>query len=424
MAEIKSMIPNDLSDGYSLSKKVVSYSDLILQLKEYFEEIPFKGKNTFLNVPMLVDPFQLKVYSRLSEVLNDVIKKIVLNYFNDKRIREIYQLDDELESILRLAESKPYQVGMYRPDFVFDQSGQLKICEIGCRYPINGWMLSYYTRQIFNKLLPINEDNNGTLFEQASFVSTISNDLDSSKNLFYVHDLEGGTEAYQFFNELTKQGFSVKDISLKELEITAGKLTVNGATATQFVLEMDREELKKMSPEVLQGLIDSEKCLNDIRTLILVHDKRILSVLYDEQIMRDYIKDEDYDFLKRFLIPSYTLDSEKRRNEVINSASNWVLKKNSGGRGIGIYVKNDCTPETWNNVVSKEWKNYMIQEYVDQKLFDLEQDDKTESINIVGLLLFYNAQSFGPGIFRGSSQSVINVHNGGYVIPSVISNLL
>ena len=140
--------------------------------------------------------------------------------------------------------------------------------------------------------------------------------------------------------------------------------------------------------------------------------------------MRDYIKDEDYDFLKRFLIPSYTLDSEKRRNEVINSASNWVLKKNSGGRGIGIYVKNDCTPETWNNVVSKEWKNYMIQEYVDQKLFDLEQDDKTESINIVGLLLFYNAQSFGPGIFRGSSQSVINVHNGGYVIPSVISNLL
>ena len=61
----------------------------------------------------------------------------------------------------------------------------------------------------------------------------------------------------------------------------------------------------------------------------------------------------------------------------------------------------------------------MIQEYVDQKIFNLKQDDKTA---IVGLLLFYNAQSFGPGIFRGSSQSVINIHNGGYVLPSLISN--
>jgi hypothetical protein len=422
MDEIKSEISNDLSKGYWLSKKGVSYSDLILQLQEYFKEIPFKGENTFLNVPMLVDPFQLKEFSRLSEVLNDVIKKIVLNYFSDKRIRKIYQLDDELESILRLAESNPYQVGMIRPDFVFDKSGQLKICEIGCRYPINGWMLSAYTRRIFNKLLPSND--NGNLPEQTSFLSTISKDLDSSKKLFYVHDLEGGTEAYQFFDELKKQGFSVEDISLKDLKITNSKLTVKGETATQFVLEMDREELKKISPEVLQGLIDSKKCLNDIRTLILVHDKRILSVFYDEEIICDYINKEDHDFLKRFLIPSYTLDSEKRRNEVINSISNWVLKKNSGGRGIGIYVKNDCTPETWNNVVSNEWKDYMIQEYVDQKVFELEQDGKTEAINIVGLLLFYNAQSFGPGIFRGSSQSVINVHNGGYVLPSVISNLI
>lgn len=422
MTEIKSLIQNVLSEGYSLSKKGVNYSELILQLKDYFEEIPFKGIDTFLNVPVLVDHSQLKVFSQLSKILNDVIKKIVLNYFNDKRIREIYQLDAELESILRLVESKPYQVGMYRPDFVFDKSGQLKICEIGCRYPINGWMLSYYTRQIFNKLLLINDDNNGTLYEQTSFVSSISNDLDSNKKLFYVHDLEGGTEAYQFFDEINKQGFSVKDISLEELEVTDGILTVNNQIATQFILEIDREELKKLSQEVLLGLIDSEKCLNDIRTLILVHDKRILSVLYDEKIMFDYVEKEDYDFLKHFLIPSYTLDSKKIRNEVINSSSNWVLKKNSGGRGIDIYVKNDCTPETWNNVVSKEWKNYMIQEYIDQKIFNLEQDDKIESINIVGLLLFYNAQSFGPGIFRGSSQSVINVHNGGYILPSLISN--
>ena len=43
MTEIKSVIQNDLSEGYSLSKKGVSYSELIQQLKEYFDEIPFCG---------------------------------------------------------------------------------------------------------------------------------------------------------------------------------------------------------------------------------------------------------------------------------------------------------------------------------------------------------------------------------------------
>jgi hypothetical protein len=102
MDEVKTVFLKDVLNGYSLSSKVVSYTDLTLQLKEYFEEIPFKGIDTFLNVPVLVDHSQLEVFSRLSEILNSVIKKIVLNYFNDKRIREIYQLDDELGQILFL----------------------------------------------------------------------------------------------------------------------------------------------------------------------------------------------------------------------------------------------------------------------------------------------------------------------------------
>ena len=423
MTSTKKELLTEVSDTYTLSTEGVNYSDLIPTLKKYLKDIPFKGKSTFMNTPMVVNQNQLDAYSRICKLLNTVLRKIVANYFNDERIRNIYQLDTELESILRLAESTPYKVGLYRPDIVIDKNGQSKICEIGCRYPLNGWMLSYYMNCTFNELTPPITSDWEVVPKQTDFISILSKDLDVTKPLYYVHDLEVGTEAFQFFNELKKDGFSVADISPNKLNLTNGKLTVNGELATQFILEMDREELKKIKPEIIKAVIESEKCFNDVRTLILVHDKRILSVLYNEQIMADYIHKEDYDFLKRFLIPSFTLDSEKRRNELIDSTENWVLKKSSGGRGIGIYVKNDCSTDIWKAVITKEWKHYMVQEYVDQKLFDLEQDGKVESINSVGMLLCYNDRSFGPGIFRGSSKSVINVHSGGYILPSVISKL-
>jgi len=353
-------------------------------------------------------------------VLHEAIQKIVSNYFTDERISNIYQLDDELETILKEAESFPYNVGMYRPDFIFDTNGQPKICEIGCRYPVNGWMFSYYTRLIFDKLLPDNSNNWSELYENDSFISTIANDFDITKPLFYVHDLEGGTEAYQFFNELSKIGFTVKDISSKALNLKDDQLVVNGDVAEQFIIEMDREELKKIKPKIRKALLAS-KCLNDFRTLILVHDKRILSVLFDENIMSDYLNAHDYQFLQRFLIPSYILDSEEKRIEFINTSQNCLLKQNSGGRGIGIYVKNECSFEAWTSVISNQWSEYMLQEYVTQQEFNLRHNLETKHINIVGMLLCYNHQSFGPGIFRGSSKSIINVHSGGYILPTIIA---
>ena len=403
----------------TLSKKSINYSDLLPLLNKYLNDIPFKGKNTFMNIPVVVDPIQLDEYTRLVSLLNKAITQIVTHYFKDLRIRKLYQLDLELEGILRLAKSTPYEVGLYRPDIVLDKNGQSKICEIGCRYPLNGWMLSYYLNCIMEELESSTDCSQKAIPQQTEIISKLSKGFDGTVPLYYVHLQEKGTEAYQFFNELKALGFAVVDISPKELELTNGELTVNGEPATQFILEMDREELKKIKPDVLHALIKSKKCLNDLRSLILVHDKRILSVLYDQSIMLDYLPKEDYDFLKRFLIPSYILESTEKREELIHSTSNWVLKKNSGGRGIDIYVKNDCTPEIWNKVVTDDWQQYMVQEYVDQKTFDLKHDDQTESINMVGMLLCYNNQFFGTGIFRGSSKSVINVHSGGYILPSV-----
>lgn len=415
-------IPKEIEDPFVIahSKAHLNYSDLLPQLEKYFKNIPFNGKNTFMNVPVEVDAPQLESYRKLCGILERALHQVVSHYFEDDRIRDIYRLDAELESILQIAAPTPYKVGLYRPDFVIDKNGQSRICEIGCRYPLNGWMLSYYMNLIMDKF---SGPDWQAIPNQTQFVQEISEGLDFTQPLYYVHEDEKGTEAYQFFDELNTHGFAIADISPKKLKVSNGKLTVNGAPVTQLILEMDREELKRINPEVIQALVQSKKCLNDVRSLILVHDKRVLSVLYNQDIMLDYINEEDYNFLRRFLIPSYTLDSEQIRHQIMHSTSNWALKKNSGGRGIDIYVKDDCTTKAWIEVITRESPHYMVQEYVDQKVFELKQNDQTESINIVGMLLCYNDQFFGTGIFRGSSKSVINVHSGGYILPGIISHL-
>ena len=417
---IENQFKNRKNEEYSIINNGIKQKNFKPLLKNYLGTLSHDLDN-FLGTPVIITAIERNKYSRLSKLLNNVLEKIVINYFKDKSIREVYKLDVGLESILKLAEDVPYKVGMYRPDLIFDKNGAPKICEIGCRYPINGWMVSYCMNKTLKKLEPFNT-NNDIIPEPLDFIPTISKDLDVTKTLFYVHDKEKGSDAHLFFKELTKIGFSVMDISPNDLKLVNDELVVYNEKAVQFIIEMDREEFKRMNPEVLKALIKSKVCINDIRSIILVHDKRILSVLYNEEIMSKYINGEDYIFLKQFLIPSFTLDSEKIRNQLINSSNiNWILKRSSGGRGVGMYEKKNCPPSTWKKVVSEQWSDYMVQEYISQKELYLTNKEKVHIINIVGMLLVYNEQFFGLGVYRGSTESIINVHNGAYVFPSVIA---
>ncbi|WP_028888976.1 hypothetical protein [Tenacibaculum ovolyticum] len=417
---IRSSFKKKKTEDYSILNKEVNQEDFTFLLKEQIGTISHDLEK-FLVSPIMITTIERNKYSRLSSLLNEVFEKVVLNYFKDKDIRETYRLDAGLESILKLTEGAPYKVGMYRPDFIFDKRGVPKICEIGCRYPINGWMISYHVNEVLSKLEIFTKHSN-VIPEQLDFIPTILKDLDINKTLFYVHDKEKGTEAHSFFKKLSEKGFSIADISFNDLKLVNGELEVNNEKAVQFILEMDREELKNKNPEILKALIKADTCINDLRSIILIHDKRILSVLYNEAIMTRYISEEDYVFLKQFLIPSFTLNSKKIRDQLINAdQNNWILKRSSGGRGIGMYEKNNCSESLWKKVVTEQWADYMVQEYISQKELNISYKGDKQTINVVGMLLAYNEQSFGLGIYRGSTESIINVHSGAYVFPSVIA---
>lgn len=391
-------------------------------LIEYLGEIPCNGADSFSQHPVVVKPYYLPQMERLCRVLNEALTHVVGAYFKNEDIRNIYQLDEELENILRAAADRKYEVGLYRPDFLQALDGQAKICEIGARYPINGWMISYYLNIISNKQPAIPAMELQAVPQQTAFLDTIYQRFETETPIVLLHDNEKGTEVFYLLREFSERGLNSVSATPQDLKVQNGKVTLHGQAVHQFIFEMDREELRKFSPDVLKLIVTKGNYFNDVRTLILVHDKRILAVLYDALIMEKYLSAEDHKFLRSYLIPTYSLNTPEKRTEIIQSGKNWLLKQNSGGRGIGIYVKTECPAETWTKVIQEQWQDYMVQQHVEQQLFDYHGHSAPNRINLVGMLLCYNGQSFGPGLFRGSAESVVNVHQGrGVIFPPMIS---
>ncbi|QIL41525.1 hypothetical protein G7074_21015 [Pedobacter sp. HDW13] len=390
-------------------------------LMKYLGEIPCNGADSFSPVPVAVDQQEIVRMEKLCKVLNKALIAVVNAYFDDERIQAIYNFDEGLNSILRIAKDLPYKVGMYRPDFLQAENGDIKICEIGARYPINGWMISYYLNRIIGDTKPTTPSLLAAVPAQQDFVETIFSRFNPSEPVVLLHEKEKGTEVFYLFNEFGKLGLDYVDASPAELTCQNGVVMLHGKPVNQFILEMDREELRNFDPEVLKLIISEANYFNDVRTLTLVHDKRILAVLFDEEIMSDYLATDEYQFLQTFLIPTFALHAPLKREEIMLSADNWVLKRNSGGRGIDMYVKNECDATFWTTVVTEQWPDYMVQAYVNQRWFKHGKDSNETLINLVGMLLCYNNRSFGLGLFRGSAESVVNVHQGrGVIFPAMM----
>lgn len=377
---------------------------------EYFQNDSGLNSHSFANSSVMLSPEYYQEMNRLCAILNKTCRAIVLNYFEDIRIRKYYQLDEELESILKKSNSEIYNQGFYRPDFLYDTHDQIKICEIGARYPLNGWMISYYLKLINDRLNPNGITRKVTNKSIKNIVNDLRNQFVPSKKVALVHDDEKGTEIFFLQKELAKLQIELISVKPQDLVLLNDFICVNGEPVSQFILEMDREELKKIKADVLDKLIQQNSYFNDIRTLILIHDKRVLAVMYDTQIMNDYLDDEEYDFLRKYLIPSFVINDTASCDAFIHSEQNLILKLNSGGRGIGAYVKNDCTVDDWNTIVRENWSNYLIQHFVDQKEFiDIENHRR---IHLVGMLLCKDNKTYGAGLFRGSDESIVNVHQG------------
>jgi len=354
----------------------------------------------------------------LAPLLDAALRGIVERYFMDQRIRDIYGLPRELEAILRLADKQPYHLGFCRPDFVYDRAGRPRICEIGARYPMNGWMITHQFVEACTApgvALGMHPPP-----EHGSFLRILQELHPPGSRVAIVHAAEPGGEIFSMVRALALYGVSFVSVHPAELQLRGGGLYAGDLGIDRCILEMDRSELPLIPPAVLCRLICEVPYFNDVRTVILVHDKRVLAVLDDANIMRDVLPEADYRALQRYLIPSWVARTDADRARMLARDSEIIIKRSSGGRGVDTLVRSAARAGEWRQRITQDWPLDMYQDYIDQCEFD--EPALGRPIRLVGAQLFFNGTHLGAAVFRGSEEKVINVHqNRGNLYPAMVA---
>jgi hypothetical protein len=352
--------------------------------------------------PFVLDQAGVQRLMALGRAVHAGIHAVVRNFAGDERIRARYALDPRLVAILDRARGRPYTIGMFRPDFVIDEGGEFRVCEINARFSANGYAINDIVDCALRAVTYL-PPSLRRIKGMSRIRSAMTAAFRDGHPVAIILKSESGSEIFMLLSDLEWYTIAPAELTIDSRRPATGDAHV--------ILELDRMELLDLAPDVLDHIIRNGS-RNDVRTLILVHDKRLLSVLSDPAIMRDYVDAATAGLLAHHIIP--TRPASHARGEALADQEEWVIKPNSGGRGVDVLIGGETPRGRWEARLRDHAADDTLQRFVKQRRFPIRHlaDDELQEteMNVVGLLPCFEDQVFGPGIFRAGTGSVINVH--------------
>ncbi|CAI6339875.1 unnamed protein product [Periconia digitata] len=204
----------------------------------------------------------------------------------------------------------------------------------------------------------------------------------------------------------------------------------------QIGLELHQHELAALTPEMQRQI--SLLCFNDMRSVLLVHDKRMLGIIRQEipnMLSREVITQSQADALKWGIVETVLSKSLEAQSLLQNSQSHpnlkndYILKPIRSGKGDGIIFGEDLTDYEWINKLEglqsintqSLGTSYVAQRRIVPLLYNLTLNlgDGETQYPLVGTYHVVNGKFVGTGIWRSSLDRVVAVTHGGAWLSSV-----
>ena len=291
--------------------------------------------------PLTIPEREVAALERLYEAIAAGISSTIEHYLQDERLQDVLALPPPFVELLRRADPHPFRPGALRPDFLLDADGVPRVCEVNARFPTNGFLCSYYTNQVVEGL-------DHLAGRPARAVPGLRRTLDALASPFepgplvVLLDREGGTEIFLLIEELQRRGIDARTRTPADLRVERGRILDGAEPVEQFILELERDELLDLPVGLFDALAASPRTFNDVRTLILGHDKRMLAVLGNPSLIGDLVPAADADVLLAHVIPTFNACDRQVAERLRADPAGWVLKRNSSGRGVDLLVGAAC----------------------------------------------------------------------------------
>jgi hypothetical protein len=261
------------------------------------ENIPYLSQ-WYMDKPAVVSDDRYDELKRLQGLLYRAICYFVDNY---RDFEPVFCLPDNVKKIIEICQSHSYQSnkyrpGTYRPDFLFDTEGGLRVCEIGGRFPLNGYLTSGFSEIIGARRfvkegeeLKVRSEYKRFLkylFEYWNFCSvnehdTFTKGVDCVKNdkvarlperIVVLKGKDRPCDIKYYVPLFERLKINVKVISPEKIteEISADPDIL---TKSAVINEFNQMEIEGL-PEYVIKAIAGSNALNDLRTIFLIHDKR------------------------------------------------------------------------------------------------------------------------------------------------------
>ncbi|KAJ9316144.1 hypothetical protein C8Q69DRAFT_410191 [Paecilomyces variotii] len=427
--------------------------------------------------PILGTEIHQRQLSTLSDALVLAITDIVERWWTDPAARfpERMPIEPVEEELLRWMHHqepnilRPFKScsGSWRPDFLLESSPEgpeetenYRICEINARFCWNGFLYTAFGQQA---LLNMNIESFGLrgATDPQTVISGLQGLYNAQLPLHLVKGEEYGYDIHMFVSLAQRvlgirprvihphslrlmpaaspggyKLYCVAEAGSKQSEVTneAGEILEE---IYQLGLELHQRELLAMSFEMLQQI--SLRCFNDMRTVLLVHDKRMLGLVQEELsslVTRNVLTPHEADALDRGIVPTIIPGSEKLERfisqcqETESLKDQYILKPVRSGKGVGILFGDQLTHEEWMSALHHmqcprlipSRTTYVVQKRVEQRRYDVlfEENDGVQSFPLVGTFHIVHGSFLGLGLWRSGPGRICALSRGGAWMCSVM----
>ncbi|CAF1088168.1 unnamed protein product [Rotaria sordida] len=276
-----------------------------------------KLRPEYLTLPHTLLDYFHEQHTRLYKTLNLIVQQYHQSTEVGAEIRRTFQFEPKIHNLLcELNIHRPnFDMGNYRPDILFTKGCRFtmngkhrfepKICEINARFVWNAFLFSV-------AICPGDNDNQISVnFKTMLDMIIASSQFDTTKSMTILKSKENGFDIHLFQKYwINKYHQNCRIIHPDQVHIINGQLydRNDGYPIQQLIMELHQDEILNFSDDILHNFIHNTQLryMNDLRTIFLVHDKRmdvsqedwsrlLLDLNHQEWIIQQYQESIQYE---------------------------------------------------------------------------------------------------------------------------------
>ena len=376
------------------------YSELFDRIHAELTDYYFRW---YFDRPMLILPERDAELKRTTELLNRFL------HFYAEHYEEFLPLIPYDGHVLRLLamekEGGRYRPGTARIDYIISEEGRIGICEITSRFFGNGYFLSFFAdkrgRELGKKAGLESED------ERMEEMLSVFASYAESYNRICVLSSKDRSDSIRLYVPFYKAlGKEVRIIPAEDIEKEAEAGTLDG---TLIFSALNQTDLLSLSDETVKKILAAEH-RNDLRSVFLTHDKRVLSLIWLDEVTERIFTGAEAAYLREHVIRTWLYGQDEARwEDARKNKDSYIVKHRCLGKSEKVYAGILTSDEEWEKLFAEGAVREMIlQPFVRQRAVENIWEEKTYTEYIAGTILMLDDSYYGTGLFRSSSLPVLN----------------